>query len=166
MTKDEDTTQQQLIDAYERMMQRVRKEALPELQQRIDAAREKAIELGELTREEAERIGDYLRRDLQDAADYLVETGAELKDWLQFDMELIEDRLRDMLEATVDRTREELDALAERARIYGEIHTGEIVGPSTLVCSECRQELHFHATSHVPPCPKCHHTRFKRAAAD
>lgn len=144
------------------MMQRVRDEALPELKQRIEAAREKAIELGELSHEEAIKIGDWLKRDLHDAADFLAETGSELGNWLRFDIELLEDRLRDLLEETVDHTRIELEAFAERARHADEIHTGEVVSPGTLLCVECSQEIHLHGTSHVPPCPKCHATRFRR----
>src|SRR3990172_8557090 len=71
-------TGDRLVTAYNRMMERVRAlldeaghKALPTLQHRVDAAREKAVELGELTREEAEKIGEYLKRDIEDVAEYL-----------------------------------------------------------------------------------------------
>jgi len=54
------------VHAYERMLERVREftteargEVVPKLQHGLDAAREKATELGELSREEAEKIGNY-----------------------------------------------------------------------------------------------------------
>lgn len=76
---------EKLIRAYERMMERVHatvqhaeKETLPNLQRHIDDARDKAVELGELTREEADRIATYLRRDVQDAAQFLNSRSEEL----------------------------------------------------------------------------------------
>lgn len=165
--------QDKLIQAYDRMMERVRaaigeaeKTALPILQQGIEAAKEKAVELGELTREEAERIGDYLRRDLRDAAEHLVRTGNDLRDWLRFDLNLIENRLWEMFSQAVDRTRIELAQLQGQAPVVQEYHTGEITGIGTLVCTGCGQLVHFHATNRIPPCPKCHGSTFVRATGE
>ena len=85
----------------------------------VDAAKEKAYELGELSREEAEKIGEYLKRDIQDAAEYLSQEGKQLGDWLKFDIELVEDRLADVLGETLEHainpTNLELQQLAEKA---------------------------------------------------
>jgi len=64
----------------------------------------------------------------------------------------------------VDKTTIELDQLKARADRLGEWHTGEITGPGTLVCSACNELIHFHKTGHIPPCPKCHATIYKRAS--
>jgi hypothetical protein len=138
--------------------------ALPQLRQLIEQARDKAVELGELTREEAERIGEYLHRDVSDAAEYLSYTGKSLGDWLNFDLDLAETRVMEMFRTMADHTRLELDQIAERARRSQELHTGEIVSPGTLQCVECNRELHFRSTGHIPPCPACHQTVFRRAA--
>jgi len=175
MPSDAPTTKtlDRLIKAYNTMLGRVEKtireaekDALPRLEHNIDAAKEKAMELEELTREEAEKVGTYLQRDLHDAANYLAETGSELGDWLRFDLELIEDRLLDSFTGLVDQTRLELQELAQEAMQYGEWHTGEIAGIGTLRCQSCGELLHFHATGHIPPCPACHSTRFKRISTD
>ncbi|PCI18096.1 MAG: hypothetical protein COB62_07115, partial [Piscirickettsiaceae bacterium] len=34
--------------------------------------------------------------------------------------------------------------------------------PGTLECIACKQTLNFKKTGHIPPCPKCHKTEFKR----
>jgi len=166
---DEQDALDRLVAAYDRMLERVHdaiedaeQSALPNLRNRIDAAREKAVELGELTREEADRIASYLQRDLHDAADYLHDTGEELGSWLRFDLQLIERRLLDMFASVADRTQLELAELAERARQASLYHTGEITGPGTLYCSSCGKAMRFHKAGRIPPCPDCHATAFQR----
>lgn len=171
---------EKLIQAYNRMLERLkagleqaheraRQDILPNLQRQLDTATNKAIELGELTRDEAERVAAYLKRDLHHAAQHARETGKELADWLRFDLQLVEARFAERLAWVVDRVRLELDKLAPRAKQpegkQTEWHTGEVAGVGTLTCDKCGQELHFHATGHIPPCPKCHGTRFRRGAA-
>ena len=157
------------VRGYEQLLERTREflseagdELKPKLQQALDAAIEKTTELGELTREEAERLADYLKRDLESAGDYLASDEArELADWLRFDIELVEDRIIDALSLLADPTRVELALLAEQAQV-AEWRTGEITGPGTLVCNACGEELHFHKTGRIPPCPKCKATSFSR----
>lgn len=154
---------QSLVEGYDRMLKRIR-EAKPEqaLQQRLQAAMEKASELGELTREEAEKIGDYLRRDLEAAADFISDSGKELKDWLRFDLDVVEQELGRLFAQMVDHTRMELDKLERQATKYGEWHTGEVAGIGTLECKSCGEHIHLHKTGHIPPCPKCKGTRYRR----
>lgn len=168
MADDKTQGDDRLVAAYDRMMERARdllhkarEGALPSLQQRLEEARDKAVELGELTREEAQSVADHLRRDLRDAAEHMESTEKELGDWLRFDLELIEDRIAELFSHMVDHTRAELDRLALEAEIRG-WHSGEISGPGTLYCANCGQELHFHATGRIPPCPSCHATAFHR----
>jgi len=162
---------EKLVHGYNRMMERV-KDALREtehntlaaLQYNIDLAKEKAVELGELSREEAVRLGNYLRRDLEDAGEYLADSGAELGSWLHFDVELVEDRLWEVFTAAADQTKLAYLNLAQRAQRASEYHTGELTTVGSLRCSACGELLHFHGTGHIPPCPKCHSTRFTRSA--
>lgn len=163
---------EKLVQAYNRMLERIKtalehaeQDALPTLQQNIEAAKKKAVALGELTREEAEKIGAYLKRDLHDAAEYLRATRQELSDWLRFDLGLLEDRIAEMFALMVDRTRLELDRLALHAQTPSDQqqwHTGEITGIGTLRCTACKQTMQFHAAGRIPPCPKCHTTSFRR----
>ncbi len=158
-----------MVVAYEKMLQRVdellqraEKTAIPTLKKGVEHAREKAVELDELTREEAEKIALYVERDLKDAAVFLHKTGEEFRDWVRFDMQLIEGRILDMFASVADKTKLELGRFAERAQESSLYHTGEITGPGTLVCSECGKELHFHKTGHIPPCAGCRGTKFAR----
>jgi hypothetical protein len=156
---------EKLIDAYNLMLDRTRenmKVAGKELRHGLDAAMEKATELGELSREEAEQVSDYVLRDLHDAADFINESGSELRDWLRFDVQVVEKSLADAFAQMVDHTKMELDQLEQRANAVGEWHTGEIVGIGTLECKGCGEHLHFHKTGHIPPCPKCRGTKYRR----
>ncbi len=162
-----------LVNAYEKMLEQVdemlgkaEKTSLPLLRKSIDVTRDKMVEMGELTREEAEKISDYLERDMKDAAHFLNETGEEFRHWFKFDVELMEARVMDLLAKVADRTRLEMDRFAGQMREASSYHTGEITGPGTLICTACGKELHFHKAGHIPPCPKCHATGFRRGLDD
>lgn len=155
-----------LIEAYNSLLHRVFdtvSEAGEKLKPTLEKRLEQAAELEELGREEIDTISRYLRRDIEAAAEWMAENeDDELKDWLRFDIEQVESRVLEAFSQLADQTTVELKQLAERANEVGEWHTGEIVGIGSLTCMECGKEIHFHATGHIPPCPKCHATKFKR----
>lgn len=161
---------ERLVRAYDRMMEHVRSaldkaehSARPKLSTVLENAKDKVVELGEVSREEAERVAKFLQRDVEAAADYLTSNTAEdLVNWFKFDIELIEERLLELFTSVADRTKLELMMLEEQARRADQYHTGEITGIGTLHCATCGQAVHFHSTGHIPPCPKCHATRFTR----
>jgi hypothetical protein len=162
---------QKHVDAYHRMVERVR-EALragdqgvfPGLRRAIEVAKDRAVELEELTREEAERTGEYLLRDLREAADYLAETGGELSTWLQFDLELIGERIAEHLPLLVDQTRLELARLSEEAQEVGVWESGEVTVGGTFRCINCGQEVRLQGPVPIGPCPHCQGTHFRRLA--
>ena len=128
----------------------------------VEHALESLSELQEFSKEEVRNIGDYLKRDLEDAADFMESNGKELKDWLRYDLYMIEGTLGETFSKMVDETRETLKGLENEASRIGEWHTGEIAGLGTFECKECGELIHFHKPGHVPPCPKCHATRYRR----
>ena len=157
------------LRSYEQMLNRARdlladakQELTPRLEHILELAKDKASELGELSVEEMDKVSNYLRRDVYDAANFIAEDRGELKDWLRFDIEQVEERILDSLSLLVDPTKVDLADLREQAERFGEWHTGEITGPGTLVCNACGEELHFHKTGHIPPCPKCKGSKYHR----
>ena len=170
MSNDNRHYNEKLVEAYNTMMLRVSEslakathDAGPKVRQAIEAAEEKAVELGELSREEAVKIGDFLRRDLQDAGEYLASPEAEdLASWLRFDTLLIETKLFEMFLSTADQTKLDMLDFEEQLAEATEYHSGEVTGPGTLVCEKCGEVLHFHHTGHIPPCPKCHGSTYMR----
>lgn len=171
MADQKDPKDERQLEGYEKMLQRVTEqlesageEARPRLRQALDWARQKAVELGELSADEAERISEYLRRDVEDAASFLgrEDKSDDLRDWFRMDMQLIGSWLYDRFSMIADHTRLELMELnrkLEEASIY---HTGEITGPGELRCTACGKTMHFESTGHIPPCASCKGTRFER----
>ena len=168
MSKQNQDLSDRLVAAYNQMLTRAA-EALHHgetgAKQALDKAMEKSSELGELSREEAEKVGGYLQRDLSDAARFLNANGKELADWLSFDLAAVEMGIGQLFSGMVDQTRATLTDLELRANALGEWHTGEVVSIGTLQCKSCGEVLHFHHTSHIPPCPKCHSTTWRRLSA-
>ena len=115
----------------------------------------------QLKADEAVDLKNSIKRDLLDAAHHLTATGKELKDWLGFDISLIKSELWLAFSEAADKTTLALLELKNIAA-NAEYHTGEIIGLGTLVCDECHAKLHFHKPSRIPPCGKCHGTRFHR----
>jgi len=163
------STREKWLAAYDDMMVRVKtaieeaeEATLPKLREFIDDARDKAVELEELTREEADKVAWYLQRDLEDAGKHLADTGQELGDWLRFDIHQIEERLLEVLLRVADHTRLEMLQFENELEEGTAWNAGEISGPGTLECAACKQPLHFHATGYIPDCPNCGHTVYHR----
>ena len=161
--------QDKLIIAYEEMTKRfhdavehAENVTIPQAEKALEQVKEKAIELGELTREEADTVGKYLQRDLQDLSAYMSETQKEFSDWLAFESTVLESKMFEWLNVVADKTRLQWDEFNRRTTQAITYHSGEITGPGTLECQSCKQTLHFKKAGHIPPCPKCHKTLFKR----
>ncbi|AUB78919.1 MULTISPECIES: zinc ribbon-containing protein [Spiribacter] len=159
------------VHGYERMLERVRErlestgDAVEKgFHEALDAARERSVALGELTREEADRVAEWLQRDLEDAAEYVGRARGTYADWLHMDLQLVENWIWDRFSSVADQTRLQWQALNRQLQAAARYHTGEVTGPGTLVCRDCGEVLHFKRTGHIPPCPKCHGSRFERAA--
>lgn len=169
MSEKKDAREEQHQEGYKRMLERVRdileeaEESLrPGVHEAIERARERAVELGELTREEAQRISEYLRRDVEETAAHMSESREEFRDWLALDLTMMEQKVVQMLMSIADRTDVELAQLRERATESAFYHTGELAAPGTFQCTECGELIHLKRTGHLPPCPKCGGSRYKR----
>jgi hypothetical protein len=158
-----------LSDAYEKLYERVAngwhdltEKTGPKLLKLIEEGKEKAVELDELTEEDATKLGEWLKRDLDDAINHMAESDDKFTDWLGFEATLLESAFIGMLLDTADKTTVELMQFKERAEHPHTYHTGELTGPGTLICEACGEKLHFYRAGKIPPCPKCHETRFTR----
>ena len=164
---------ERMVKAYETMLERMHelldkteRRTVPLLREAVTEARERAVELGELTREEAEKVSRYLERDMHDAANFLADTGQELREWFNFDLKLINQRLLDVFANVADQTSLAFRELAEQARQASLYRAEEITGPGTLVCTQCGEQVHFRHVSRIPPCPRCHGKEFSRLGGD
>jgi len=161
---------QQLEHGYALLLERavktfedLEKKSAPVLRHLLDTAKDKAVELEELTLEEAEQVKEYVTHDLHDAARHLIEEERELADWLRLDLLLVERQLLHNFSTLAELARLEFKHLMKDPRHALEWHTGEIVGIGALQCESCGKQIHFHKPGHIPPCSGCHGTCFHRA---
>lgn len=156
-------------DAYRTMLQRlwhgledIEDDVAVRLQFALEAAREKAFELGELTREEADQVAEYLKRDIESAAEYLAAEGRELSDWLKFDTELVEDRIIDMISGAINPASLQWQSLARQAEAENIWYMGEVTGPGTFECLNCAQSVSLYHIQDIPACTNCGAGQFRR----
>ena len=158
-----------LCAAYEKMFERaadnmrtaeVKTGSL--LHKAVDEAKDKAVELEELSKEDAAKVSGWLKRDLDDALSYLSETGHELKDWLGFEKTLLESTTLDLLLKAADKTTVKSLLMKENVRQAFIYKTGEITSAGTLICDQSGEILHFYMAGKMPSCPSCHATTFRR----
>jgi rubrerythrin len=158
-----------LCAAYEKMFERAAKNMHTAevktgslLHKAVDEAKDKAVELEELSKDDAAKVSEWLKRDLDDTVSYLSETGHELKDWLGFEKTLLESTTLDLLLKAADKTTVESLLMKEKVRQASIYKTGEITSAGTLICDQCGEILHFYKAGKIPSCPSCHATTFRR----
>jgi hypothetical protein len=162
-----EATSARMVRAYHHMLERARHlfehdEEPFSLREAIDDASRRAVEFGELTRGEAEQVAEYVRRDLHDAGEYLSRTRRELREWAQIDLSMVEQGLLDLFTRAADRSRIEYEQFKRELSEGPPYRSGEMTGPGTLRCEACGQHMQFHEPGHIPPCPHCHQTLFRR----
>lgn len=109
------------------------------LQQVLEAAGARAVDMGEVTREEAEQLSHSIRHDLHDAARHMLEQERDFTDWLRLDALLIEKRLLQRVAQLVDVARQEARHAGKEPRHPLDWHSGEITGIGSLECRDCGQ---------------------------
>jgi len=161
-----------LIKAFDHMIDNVSQtiheaeEALkPTIDEMVLNAQSLAHDIHQLSQEEAERLGKALKRDIKSANKTLNQQGKELKDWLSFDLTLVEDKFIELVARAADKTWldfRSFEAENKQAEVY---RTGEVCSAGKLCCKSCAQTMKLSKTSHIPPCPRCHHTEFYRVVS-
>ena len=154
------------IHAYNHFMQHLHEtlgDSENSMQDALEIAKQKTTHSTKLSAEEMNQVSHYVKRDIHHAAHHgKTKEKLSFSDWLKFDINLIEDFAFDAFMDLADKTRVELAMIEEKAKHTPQYHTGEITSPGTFMCEECRHELKFKSTSHIPECPHCHATVFVR----
>jgi len=157
-----------LGEAYKELLEKALRKARQTgtlLHHAISDLRSDVTAMGKIGENEVVQVEQYLKRDLTNAAQYLGKTGKELTDWLGFDATLVEQAFWRMFSDGANKTTAELLKIKIQADAAG-YHTGELAGLGTLVCDHCGKTLHFHKPGHIPPCPNCTGTHFRRQSFD
>jgi hypothetical protein len=158
-------SENKFIDVYNTMITYLHEDigdASKTLARAMDAAREKASELGGITQDEINRIADFVKRDIEQAAHSLPDENESLSEWLKFDIAMIENFALDAFKSLADKTRLELTKLDLEASHLVTYKTGEITGPGSLRCESCNETITFTTTHEIPACHHCQGKTFIR----
>lgn len=151
-----------MVDELHAAVEKAEETLSPTIDEMLENAERISKKAYALTQDEAKAITEHLKRDIASARKYMQVDGKEFKQWLSFDIQQVEDRFASFLSKAADKTWIDfraLEILGKKNTIY---KTGEICSAGTLRCSDCGQTMQFTKNSHIPPCPKCHHTKFER----
>jgi len=151
-----------MVDELYAAVEKAEETLSPSIEEMLHNAESLSKKAYALTQDEVKVISQHLKRDIAHARKYLQTDGKELKQWLSFDIKQVEDRFTDFIAKAADKTWLDFKAFEQQNEQNSVYRTGEICSAGTLRCMDCGQQMKFTKSSHIPPCPKCHHTRFAR----
>jgi len=131
------------------------------LQLAVDASAEQLETAGEFSKEEGERLKRFLKRDL--AAMRVDFTRAREFVNRGLSPSRVGGGFADLASHLFSSMGDTFQGWADKSEEALTFNTGEISGPGLLTCTDCGTELHLKRPSHIPPCPKCHKTDFRKS---
>ena len=165
MTENEqDNNEHEEVGMYEKIVART-EELLGSGRKTLDEALKRAGDdlssAGDFTREQAEKVSTFIKRDIQhvvDSADKGKETVKEA-----VDPKRIAAGAQSIFSKILSNTAETISGWAQKSEEQLEFKTGEVTSPGSLTCKECGEVIHMRRTAKIPPCPKCHHTLYRKS---
>ncbi len=130
------------------------------MEEALDKAREQLTALGEFSAEHGEKLKHYLARDLDQTLFDAQRLGEEAKE--RFHPARMGAGALSSLAAVLEFAGNALQTLSDKAKSSLTYKTGEMTSAGTLTCQACGQKVQLKSTGHVPPCPKCNGTLFKK----
>jgi isocitrate dehydrogenase len=130
------------------------------MEKAIEKAREQFAAAGEFSTEQGEAFRKYMRRDLAQTEVDMRILGKEAAERLN-PMRLGAGALSSMARA-LQATGSALQNLSQKAEEALRFNTGEITAAGTLTCTKCGQKVQLKHSAHIPPCPSCHGTEFRK----
>ncbi|MFK5926261.1 MAG: hypothetical protein QM483_06500 [Desulfuromusa sp.] len=156
--------EQEEVGLYEKIISRT-EELLGSGRKNLDEALKRAGEdlssAGNFTREQAEKVSTFIKRDIQ----HTVETAGKGKETVKeaVDPKRIAAGAQSIFSKILSNTAETLSDWSKKTEQQLEYKTGEVTSPGTLTCKKCGEEIHMKKTGKIPPCPKCHHTLYRKS---
>lgn len=127
----------------------------------LDKAHEQLTALGEFSVERGEELKQYLARDLEQTISFAHHLGEEARD--RFNPARLGAGALSSIATALELSSTALHSLSDKTKKALTYKTGEMSSAGTLTCQECEQKVHLKETGHVPPCPKCNGTLFKKS---
>ncbi len=126
----------------------------------IEMAREQFTAAGEFSAEQGEAFRKYMQRDLAQTEADMRTVGQEAAE--RFQPARLGAGAFSSMARLLQATGSALQTLSHKAEVALHYNTGEITSAGTLTCTKCGQTVRLKHSSHIPPCPRCHGTEFRK----
>lgn len=130
------------------------------MEKAMEGAREQFAAAGEFSAEQGEAFKKFMRRDLEQTAQEMRVLGQEARERLS-PARLGAGALSSMARL-LEATGSALQNLSRKAEDALHFKTGEITAAGTLTCTKCGQTVQLKRSAHIPPCPSCRGTEFRK----
>lgn len=126
----------------------------------IEMAREQFAAAGEFSAEQGEAFRKYMRRDLAQTEADMRTVGQEATE--RFNPARLGAGAFSSMARLLQATGSALQSLSLKVEDALRFNTGEITAAGTLTCAKCGQKVQLKRSAHIPPCPSCHGTEFRK----
>jgi len=165
-TDNQESAEQQ-GNLYDRMADRARElfkagrdRSREAMEAAVEKARQQMTEAGFFSTERGQAFKEYLLKDLDQLATFSRELGEEAK--VKLDPTRLGTGALASLSALLHLAGDTFHDLAAKADQSLACRTGELTSAGSLTCDECGKTIHLKKSGHIPPCPNCQSTRFKK----
>lgn len=164
-SENQDTKAEPEKRAYERLaedaieqLQNAAEVTVDAISESIDAASERLQDVGEFTGEQLSVAKMSIQLDLLALADNTERSSDFIRNRLNPGR--VASGLLSAAGSLLERTSDAFDSWKDLVRQPLERRTGQVTGPGTLTCAKCKEEIDMEDTGRIPPCWKCHGTKF------
>lgn len=130
------------------------------MEKAIDAARQQFAAASEISAEQSELFKQYMKRDLEQTEQDMRTLGQEAKEHLH--PARLGAGALSSLARMLDAAGSAIHSLSRKAEDALQYGTGDITTAGTLTCVKCGQTVQLKRTSHIPPCPSCSGTQYRK----
>ncbi len=155
--QDDVSLYEKIVSQTEELMASGRKN----LDEALKRAGEELSSAGDFTREQSEKISAFIKRDIQHVVDATSKSTSNVKEAVN--PQRLGVGAQSIFARILSGTAETLSDWAQKSEQNLEFKTGEITSPGSLTCKKCGEVIQMKKTGRIPPCPKCHHTFYRKS---
>ena len=126
----------------------------------VEKARKQLTEAGIFSSERGKAFKEYLLKDLARLREFSRELGEEAK--TRFEPVRLGSGALASLSSLLHSASETLQDWAKKTDQALSCKTGEVTSAGSLTCENCGKTMHLKKSGHIPPCPNCTGTHFKK----
>lgn len=148
------------VEKFREIFQESKEKTKETMEKAMDKAREQLTQAGEFSSEQGKSFKEALWRDLKQASSQAKLFGEDAKEYLN--PERIKTGALASLSALLHKAGNAVNFLIEKTDKDLIFKTGELTSAGSLTCLNCQKKIQLKKTGHVPPCPGCKGTEFKK----